>query len=226
VDTRSRPEDSLILGSAEIPPDAAEARDRLWDVFQRLDQLDAEDLRRVSLPAYELDRLRELQDAVTAAARETGREAMLAEAQAIVREVAMRRFGDALYRPTWLGLNWGISMGPTDDRVQAALALELAVAAAVVEDQLDPDLIEELTVGLQHIEGVRRTWPAEGSSAAALSSRSPWVRGVAIIVLIAFGGQIALALAFAVGPLAAVVAAVVLGLAALRITRSGGAGRR
>jgi hypothetical protein len=212
----------VILGANDVPPDAAEARERVWDTFERLDRLDAEDLRRVSLPPYDHARLAQYQLEIMSAATASGREGMLLEAQEIAREVAMRRFGDALYRPTWLGLNWGLSMGPSDDRVQAALALELAVAAAVVEDLVDPDLVAELTEGLAAIEGVRRTGPGEGSAAAALSARSPWVRIVAIVILIAFAGQIALAVAAALGPLAAVGAAGVLVAVLVRIARSSG----
>jgi hypothetical protein len=225
VSTSDGPGNSVLLGALPPAPDAAAARERVWRLFERLDRLDAEDLRRVALPEPDPERLAELRAAVADAAADTGRVAMLDEAQAMAREVALRRFGDALYRPTWLGLNWAQSMGPPDDRARVALALEHALAGAVVEDRLDPDLVDELSEGFDRLEGMRRTGPPEGSSETALHSRLPLARIVAVLVLVAFAGQLVLGAAAAAGPIGAgAVLAAIAGIVLLLVRSQGGRG--
>jgi hypothetical protein len=213
----------LLFSGRTLPPDGIAARERVWLLFARLGRLDAEDLRRVALPEPDPDRLAQLRATVADAAAEAHRVPLLDEAQAMAREVALRRFGDALYRPTWLGLNWAQTLGPSDDRARAALAVEHAVAAAVVEDRLLPDELDELTEGFELLEGMRRLGPPEGSSETALRSRIPLARIVGAIVLVMFAGQIVLGAAAAAGPIGAVSAvATMVGIAFLVVRSQGG----
>jgi hypothetical protein len=154
-------------------PDAA-AMARLQALFVRLDRLTVDDLGRIALSARDEERQAALRAEASRAAAASGRTALLVEAVEAARETVLRRFGEGIYRPTFAGLNWGISMGPAESRIAIVEAIEDAAAAAVVQDVLDPDVYEELSLDADHLVALARGGPPEGVL------RFPWRSGLAM----------------------------------------------
>lgn len=83
-------------------------------------------------------------DSAERAAAESGRGRAVEVARSSVGEFLLRFYGDSQYRPTWVGLNWGQSLGTTDDRVRVMRSLGEAVAALVLWDVLTEGQRDEL----------------------------------------------------------------------------------
>ena len=106
---------------------------RVESFLATLGRLGPDDLMRTAL-GHRDEREREAaREEAERLAREAGLDDLLAEARATVRERVLRAFDASLYRPTMVGLNWGLSEGTTDDRVATIRACEDAITAAVVE---------------------------------------------------------------------------------------------
>lgn len=178
---------------------AAAAAARVSAVFERVDRLHADGLARISLPPPDDPRRRELALQARRAAESAGRTALLDEARHTAGETVLQRFGDRLYRPTWVGLNWGVSMGRAADRAAAAAAVEDAVTAAVVEDLVDADATAELMGPFEQLAALAGTGPDGESLGDALSARPRSVRIVAALLATLFVGGIGAAVAGTIG---------------------------
>jgi len=97
--------------------------------------LDREDVQRISLPLPDDARRAALARAV-AAAEAADRGPELAGLRKRMRHEAFVRYDRALLRPTWLGLNWGLSSGTSEDRAAVAAALDEAAVLAIADDLL------------------------------------------------------------------------------------------
>jgi hypothetical protein len=125
---------------------------RVERLFDRLDHLASGDTQ-APLPAVDQARRAEAREAATDAAIRTGRGRLLQESRRAAREVALRRFGSRVFRPTWVGLNWGQSMGTVEDRVAMAEVFDDAAIGAVITD-IEPDLAADLLSGLEALESI------------------------------------------------------------------------
>lgn len=82
------------------------------------------------------------------------------------REAAVRHvtgvYDEGMFRPTLMGLNWGLSDGPTRDRVAIVQAVQNAVTAAVLGPLAPPALTAALTD------------PYDAIARGPLAPRDPW----------------------------------------------------
>lgn len=145
------------------PEGENEARARVDALFQRFNDLTPADLARLGLQRAEPERRAALLERVEAAARATDRGVLLGQARAEARQVVLRRFDEAAMSPTWVGPAWGVSTGTTGDRVAIVEALSDAVAAAVVEDLVAPEVAEGLSIDAEHVLGLADGEAFEGA---------------------------------------------------------------
>ncbi len=131
------------MGDAvNLLPDVA--RRRLQSFAGRLERIRIEDLPMYVVRPIEPGHGEAIERALTAAAA-NGLARAIEEARSAMINFVERQFSDALYRPTRGGLNWGIGLGPTEDRIKVARSLGEAVGAVVLWDTLDePDRAELL----------------------------------------------------------------------------------
>jgi hypothetical protein len=181
---------------------------RVRTFLARLDRLDRDDLQRVGLPMPNASRVAARDRAVDAAIV-AGRRALMDDARRAVVEGAFGEYAKAGYRPTWLGtLNWGISTGRAEDHVAAALALEDAAIAAVAEDLVPADDVDELTAAYDLLARGATGGPPSESLPFALSSRPGRIAALAFLVFAVF--SIGVAMTFVIGPAGLVAAAAVI----------------
>lgn len=120
------------------------ARRRLQGFAGRLERIRIEDLPMYVVRPVEPGHGEAVERSVTAAAA-SGLARAVEEARFAMVQFVERQFSDAQYRPTLGGPNWGIGLGPTEDRVKVARSLGEAVGAVVLWDSLDePDRAELL----------------------------------------------------------------------------------
>jgi hypothetical protein len=160
-------------------------------VAQRLDalraavaSLDREDVQRIAVPLPDEERQAALEVAVAAAAA-AGRADELARARQELRHEAFVRYDRALLRPTWVGLNWGISSGSIADRAGVAAAFDEAAVLAVTADLLPEDDRETLAwaPGIVLGSAARMTDPGSLATALRVDRRSrPWVVATGVVV--------------------------------------------
>jgi hypothetical protein len=181
---------------------------RVEAFFARLDRLGNDGIGQTPVPAADRVRRGEVRDAATAAAIAAGRGQLLEES---------RRFGSRVFRPTWVGLNWGQSLGTVEDRVAIAEIFDDAATAAVVADIAEPEIAADLLSGLEALESTS-PGPPEQSLELALQTRSRFTR--ALVVVFAFGviGPILLSME-ALGP-AGIVGSAVIGVALVMLAIS------
>lgn len=147
-------------------------------VLLTFDSLSSDDLTRIALPPTD-DDIRAARSQAEQASRRAGREVDLAAVRAEAAELVLRRFGATQFDPTFLGLNWGRSQGPTDQRVAVAEAIADAASADLLDDVLDRRTAEVLRWRSELLVDAHRDVPDSGSSAAALTSSQPAVRWIA-----------------------------------------------
>jgi len=128
----------------------------------------------------------------------------------------LRRFGEGMYRPTWAGLNWGISMGSAESRAAVVEAIEDAAAAAVVQDAIDPDTYEELSLDADHLVALAHGGPSEG--ALRFPSRSGLAMRLTTIFVV-FVMLVPIGLATGMLGVVAIAAVVIILVAATRASR-------
>jgi hypothetical protein len=185
--------------------DVDAAADRLDAFLARLDRLSLEDLRLVALPLPDPGERAALLGDVSRAAAAAGRTGLVDAARERARSAITIAYDRHLYDPTIAGLNWGRSLGTTEDRLSLTLAIEDAAVAAVMRDLLDEDLLDALTEGFEHAAGM-----AGATTTPSLSLDRPGTIGaigriVFGVMLIVVGVAIGFAQA-AVGLIAAVIA--------------------
>ena len=144
------------------------ARARLEALFTTFNRLTPDELGHIGLLRDDGPARSALLATVEAAARRADRSALLGEARTEARDVVMRRYAEGSLHPTWVGLNWGLSQGTTEDRVAIVEALADAAAAAVVEDLVDPSVTEALALDAGHILALAIGEASEGSLAHAI----------------------------------------------------------
>jgi hypothetical protein len=168
----------------------AAARARLDLVFSALDRLTPDELGHVGLRRQDGHAYQELIDTIEAAARASDRSVLMGEARTLARETVLRRYAEGSFHATYVGLNWGLSQGTTEDRVAIAEAVADAAAAAVVADLVDPEVVEALSMDISHVADLSTNDASEGSLDRPLRGRSP----LSVIGALTVG-----ALVFAVG---------------------------
>jgi hypothetical protein len=178
----------------------AAARARLEALFTTFNLLTPDELGHIGLRRDDRQARADLLATVDTAARRADRSILLGEARSEAAEMVMRRFSEGSLHPTWVGLNWGLSQGTTEDRVAIVEALADAASAAVVEDLVDRSVVEALELDAGHVLGLSAGEASEGALAHAVEPppaglRDTPGRRVAVIV----GAIVVGALVFAVG---------------------------
>ena len=172
-------------------PHAAERR--LEAFAASLEQIGVEDFRQVALtdalgPDRELLRIE-----AARIATEAGLEVLAIDARREAEEYVLRMYPGGGYRPTWFALNWGLSLGPTRDRVAAVIAVQDAATAAVIEPFALPELVAALRAPFETVALARpasRATPfagghgAESRSLATISSVGVVVIALAVALLV------------------------------------------
>lgn len=167
----------------------AEARvDRFFD---RLAHVAAADLEGLSLPRSVLDDRAEVRRQAVDGAAAVGLGGVIVEARQQARDFVTRAYVANQYRPTWVGLNWGVSTGRVEDRLVVTRALEDAAIAAVVEGVVPAEIVDDLREPFELVRSVhaRGDAPARrrlGPGALALVLA---ILGVWILDLVFFGFQ-------------------------------------
>ena len=134
--------------------DEDEASARLDAFIVRLQRLDLEDLRLLALPVPDPEERAALLAEIGEQAAAAGRTALVEEGRERVRAAIVTAYDRHMYDPTWVGLNWGRSLGTTKDRLGLIVAAEDAAIAAVMSDLLDVDLVASLAEPLEHAAGM------------------------------------------------------------------------
>ena len=80
----------------------------------------------------------------------------------------IRRFASGGLQPTWLALNWGVSQGTAGNRAALIGAVEDAVAAAVVADVTDPEVVAALSLPASRVASLSAANASGGSYAAVV----------------------------------------------------------
>jgi hypothetical protein len=120
------------------------AIDRLERFAARLEHVSAEALRQVALPNPDSAERQALRSQADTIARDAGMTAAVDDARERVRDYVMRVYAASNYRPTWIGLNWGGSMGPVTDRLGTIAAVQDAATATVIEPFAPTELLTDL----------------------------------------------------------------------------------
>ena len=161
------------------------AAGRLDDFLAGLDRVGLEDLRLLSLPLPDPDERAAVLADVDRIAVEAGRKPQVDEARRRTREAIERAYARHQYEPTWAGLNWGRSLGTTNDRLGLALAAEDAAVAAVIGDLLDEDTVAALSEPFERAAGMAGS---TGSPSLSLTrpNRIGWLVWAVLAAAIAF----------------------------------------
>ena len=128
---------------------AAEAR--LETFAASLERIGVEDFRQVALTGLLAPDRVDLRAKATDIAQGAGLGVVLEDARRWAEEYVLRVYAAGGYRPMWLTLNWGLSLGPTSDRVAAVVAVQDAATAAVIEPFADPDVLAALRAPFETI---------------------------------------------------------------------------
>jgi len=176
-----------VADRPDVPSATLPAREpaiaRVRSLFAEFGRLGREDLAAISVPGPDPARLAARERAV-AAAHEAGLGELLDAARAAVREGTLGEFGDATYRPTWIALNWAVSMGTARDRAAMAVALEDAMIAAVARDRISDADRDALSWAYERVAGLARG-RADTESLAAATDRYRSGPGRVLLVVIA-----------------------------------------
>ena len=175
--------------------------DRVRSFLQALERLAVDDLGVLALPEPDPDERTALLARAITVAEEAGRLDEVRAAPGRAREVIVNAFAFRAYDPTWFGLNWGRSLGRSDDRARLLAAVEDAAVAAVVADLLSEDDVAALREPFERIASMVGTAPAANPQIQG-SNRRRAVIG-AIFVLGAAGAAALGGLVAAVGALGA-----------------------
>ena len=141
-------------------PEEAPAIDRTAAFLARLSRSSVDDLAVLALPEPDPDERTALLARAITAAEEAGRLDEVRAAPGRAREVIVNAFAFRAYDPTWFGLNWGRSLGRSDDRARLLAAVEDAAVAAVVADLLPEDEVAALREPFERIASMGGTAPA------------------------------------------------------------------
>jgi len=155
------------------PEGEAMARARVEALFAQFNALTPDELGRIGLrradPVRRAPRIAIVEDA----ARRADRGVLLGEAREEARNVVLGRYAEGSLHPTWVGLNWGLSQGTTEDRVAIVEALIDAAAAAVVSDLVSAEITDDLSLDAEQVLGLAGGEVSEGSLAHAIEPPPP-----------------------------------------------------
>lgn len=200
--------------------------ERLGAFFQRLERLDVLAFQQTSL-ALEMGSAARERDRAEAErlVRTAGLEELLTDARRDARDHVLRMYGEGLYRPTMVGLNWGLSEGTTGDRVAAVEAVEDAVTATVVEPLADDELVARLMSPYELVEraaGIDASFDLTRATASALAP--VWAGRWTSWRVVALAAAVVIALATIGAPVGAILVIAVAGavMHAWNRRRSGG----
>ena len=174
-------------------PDAVAARARVEAVLERLKRVGLQVV--VVAPPDETRRV--ARDRARDAAITAGRGALLDEAVAAARDVAIRAFAGSAFTGTWAATEMAASVASAGDRVAAAAAFEEAATAAVVEDLVDGDTLAVLRSTSEEL--VELSGIPQPGSLSALGSPGGAIRSPLQLALVAGLGIIVALVGFAVG---------------------------
>jgi hypothetical protein len=179
-------------GSGAAEHEETDAAERVRAFFDRLDRVGGQAFQQTALPlGGSAARDDDLAAAANLAAAE-GLGGVLVDARRRAREQVLHLYDQGNYRPTMVGLNWGLSEGRTTDRVAAIEAVEDAVTAAVVEPYADDGLVARLSSPFELIERggtVEASFDLARATASALvpARSGQWTgRAVVAVAIIAF----------------------------------------
>jgi hypothetical protein len=183
--------------SHDVEPRVAERVDAFVD---RLDRLVMNGLGQTIIPGVDRQRRDEVRDVAIDAAVAAGRRQVLGDVRKAARETALVRFGSRGFRPTWVGLNWGQSLGTVADRVAYAEIFDDAAIAAVAGDLVDEAVAADLWSGLEELEAFADRGPPEQSLELAVRRTGVplGIAGLALVGLVGLGVGAAQATAAAV----------------------------
>jgi hypothetical protein len=171
-----------------------EARARLEAYIARLQRLDLEDLRLLALPLPDPRERAALLDEVNRAATAAGRAALVEEGRRRTREAVVIAYDRHMYDPTWAGLNWGRSLGTTNDRLGLVVAAEDAAVASIMADVLDEDSLATLSEPFEHAAGM-----AGSTTTPSLSLDRPGPQGWLLRIVFLITAIVAIGAAAVVG---------------------------
>jgi hypothetical protein len=127
-----------------------------------------------------------------------GRRALVDEATAAARDLAMRAFARSGFSGTWAATDMAVSVVRASDRVATAAALEDAAIAAVVEDLVDEDTLDVLRSAWESFVSLREI-PSPGSLATFAAPMANMARGpIQALIVVAFVGFLVVG-AFSIG---------------------------
>ena len=186
-------------------PGIAAARARVDAVLERLRRVD---LQVVVVAPPDATR-RAARDRARVAATRADRATLFDDAVAATREATLRAFARGGFSGTWAATEMSASIANAGDRVAAAAAFEEAAMAAVVEDLVDDDTIDELRATANELDRSRGI-PVPGALSALTAPAGGRAQGprqvVALaalvlvsLVLVGTFGLVAGLAAFAVG---------------------------
>ncbi len=121
-----------------------DARLRVERFLEELDHLGIEDVALVSLPSDGAAERTPAREAAAAACVAAGLGPLLEETRETARTRVVRMYDRNVYQPTSAGLNWGRSLGTSEDRVAVAAAVEDAAIGTVAADVAMADEVEAL----------------------------------------------------------------------------------
>jgi hypothetical protein len=165
----------------QTDPGATAARAR---VERLLEEMTRVDLQVIVVAPPDATRLA-AEDRARDAALLAGRDTLLRDATAAVRDATIQLFARAGFSGTWAFTEAAISVATAGDRVAAAAAFEEAAMAAVVEDLVDPETVEVLRSTSDQYERFGGL-PSPGSLSAFAAPAGKMISGplqVAIVVL-------------------------------------------
>jgi hypothetical protein len=163
-----------VAGHPDLGPEGeAVARARVEALFEQFNALTPDELGHIGLRRADPERRAARMELVEDAARRADRGVLLGEAREQARDVVLGRYAAGSLHPTWIGLNWGLSQGTTEDRVAIVEALIDAAAAAVVEDLVGTEVTEALSLDAERVLGLAGGEASEGSLAHAIEPPPP-----------------------------------------------------
>jgi hypothetical protein len=178
------------LGAGSAPRAAAL---RLEAFAAGLERIGVEDFRQVALTGARASDREALRAEATRIATGSGLQDLVDQARREAEAYVLRLYAAGSYRPIWFTLSWGVSLGPTRDRVAAILAVQDAATAAVIEPFADPELVEALRAPFETVALARpasRGAPfagghgAESPSLATISSVGVVLIAIAVALLV------------------------------------------
>lgn len=131
-------------GVSPLELERAAAIDRLERFAARLEHVSVEAFRQVATDNPDTPERQARRTEAAGIAAAAGLDGVLDDALQRVRDYVLRAYSGSAYRPTWIGLNWGFSLGPTRDRVATIVAVQDAATAAVIEPLAPDELLDAL----------------------------------------------------------------------------------